>query len=109
MGFRAERSRWPGGADDDVVDDCAQLRACVSEAAREVGLPPPAGGATSPVPDELVAEFCRWGGAEMHSIASVMGGIASQEAIKAATHQYLPLNNTFIFNGLNGTTATLEL
>jgi hypothetical protein len=35
--------------------------------------------------------------------------VASQEVIKAATHQYLPLNNTFIFNGRNGTTATLEL
>ena len=68
-----------------------------------------ANGAPSPVPDDLVAEFCRWGGSEMHAIASVMGGIASQEVIKAATHQYLPLNNTFIFNGSNGTTATLEL
>ena len=34
---------------------------------------------------------------------------AWQEAIKAATNQYIPLNNTFIFNGANGTTATLEL
>lgn len=45
----------------------------------------------------------------MHAIASVMGGIASQEAIKAATHQYQPLNNTFVFNGASGTTATFEL
>ena len=61
------------------------------------------------VPDELLGEFVRWGGAEMHAIASVMGGIASQEAIKAATRQYQPLNNTFIFNGASGTTATFEL
>ena len=31
------------------------------------------------------------------------------EAIKAATHQYSPLNNTFLFNGAAGTTATFEL
>jgi hypothetical protein len=31
-----------------------------------------------PVSDELIHEVCRWAGAEMHSIASVMGGIASQ-------------------------------
>ena len=40
---------------------------------------------------------------------SLIGGVASQEAIKAITHQYVPLNNTFIFNGAAGTTATLEM
>ena len=45
----------------------------------------------------------------MHSIASVMGGIASQEAIKAVTRQYIPLNNTFVFNGASGTTTTIDL
>jgi NEDD8-activating enzyme E1 regulatory subunit len=108
MRFRAERSRWPG-AIADAAEDVTQLRMCVAEAAREMGLPPLASGATSPVSEELVAEFCRWGGAEIHAVAAVMGGVASQEVIKAATHQYLPLNNTFIFNGRNGTTATLEL
>mmetsp|Transcript_27494 Transcript_27494/g.62216 ORF Transcript_27494/g.62216 Transcript_27494/m.62216 type:complete len:84 (+) Transcript_27494:1615-1866(+) len=62
-----------------------------------------------PVSDELIHEVCRWAGAEMHSIASVMGGIASQEAIKAITGQYKPLENTFIWNGASGTTATLSL
>ena len=78
------------------------------KAAASKGLPPPANG-SSHVSDELLAEFCRWGGGEMHAIASVMGGIASQEAIKAATHQYQPLDNTFIFNGANGTTAAAKL
>ena len=81
-----------------------QLKQCVAEVARDVGLPPPTNGCH--VSEELLAECCRWGGAEMHTIASVMGGIASQEAIKAVTHQYVPLNNTFVFNGANGTTAT---
>ena len=51
----------------------------------------------------------RWGGAEMHSVASVVGGIAAQEAIKAVTHQYVPLNNTFIFNAMTGTAQSNEL
>ena len=66
-------------------------------------------GGACPIKDDTIHEFCRWGGGEMHSIASVMGGVASQEAIKAITHQYVPLNNTFIFNGSSGTTASLEL
>ena len=80
--------------------DTPQLKQCVAEVAKELGLPPPPSG--SHVADDLIGEFVRWGGCEMHAIASIMGGIASQEAIKAATHQYQPLNNTFIFNGTSG-------
>jgi len=39
----------------------------------------------------------------------VLGGVAAQEAIKAVTRQYVPLNNTFLFNGSNGVTAVYEL
>lgn len=105
--FRAQRSCWPGDDASNLDSDVPHLKACLGEVVKDLGLPAPANG--SHVPDELLAEFCRWGGAEMHAIASVMGGIASQEAIKAATHQYQPLNNTFIFNGASGTTATFEL
>ena len=79
------------------------LKQCVTEVTKELNL------STTPMLDDLVSEFCRWGGGEMHNLSSVMGGIASQEAIKAVTHQYVPLNNTFIFNGASGTTATFEL
>ena len=49
------------------------------------------------------------GGAEVHNIAAVMGGLASQEAVKLITHQYVPLNNTWIFNGVNCHSVALEL
>ena len=105
--FRAQRSCWPGDEASAIESDLPHLKQCLGEVAKEIGLPPAASG--SHVPDEQLAEFCRWGGSEMHAMASVMGGIASQEAIKAATHQYQPLNNTLIFNGASGTTATFEL
>ena len=101
--FYAGRSRWPGQFDSEVESDVSMLKQCVLEATKELNL------STTPMLDDLVSEFCRWGGSEMHNISSVMGGIASQEAIKAVTHQYIPLDNTFIFNGTNGTTATLQL
>ena len=107
--FHAQSSYWPGAEDGSFDTDLPHLKQCLSEVVKELGLPPPSSGPTSYVTDELLSEFGRWGGAEMHAIASVMGGIASQEAIKAATHQYLPLNNTFVFNGASGTTSTLEL
>ena len=106
--FRLQRSCWPGEDKASLDADQTQLKQCVAEVVKDLQLPPPANG-SSHVSDELLAEFCRWGGGEMHAIASVMGGIASQEAIKAATHQYQPLDNTFIFNGANGTTAAAKL
>lgn len=37
------------------------------------------------------------------------GGCAAQEVIKLITKQYVPLDNTFIFNSVTSTTATLRL
>jgi len=101
--FRAERSRWPGARDSEVEGDVPILKGCLQDVAKELGV----GGCG--VSDDLIHEFCRWGGGEMHAIAAVMGGIASQEVIKAVTRQYVPLNNTFLFNGFTGMTTTLEL
>ena len=108
--FRAERARWPG-EDETVEADVPALTKCVVEVTKELNLNGGSGspGNACPVKEELVHEFCRWGGAEMHSVASVVGGIAAQEAIKAVTHQYVPLNNTFIFNAMTGTAQSNEL
>ena len=44
----------------------------------------------------------------MHSIAAIMGGVAAQEAVKLIAHQYIPLNNTYVFNGISGTSAVFK-
>ncbi|TMW59730.1 hypothetical protein Poli38472_004799 [Pythium oligandrum] len=46
---------------------------------------------------------------ELHNIAALMGGVASQEAVKLITHQFLPLNHTYIFNGISGLAATYNV
>jgi len=45
---------------------------------------------------------------EFHNVSSFMGGVASQEIIKIITHQWIPANNTFIYNGVSGTAQTIE-
>ena len=50
----------------------------------------------------------RYAGAELHTIAAIMGGVASQEAVKLITHQYVPLNNTYLYNGIAGTSAVFR-
>jgi amyloid beta precursor protein binding protein 1 len=58
------------------------------------------------VKDDYVHEFCRFGGAELHSVSAMIGGLVAQETIKFITHQYKPINNTFIYDAVtcNGST-----
>ena len=51
------------------------------------------------VGDDLVTEMCRYGASELHGVAAFVGGIAAQEAIKILTGQYVPVDNTLIFDG----------
>ena len=48
----------------------------------------------------ICKELTRYGNAEIHTVASVVGGVASQEAVKILTEQYVPLNNTYVYNGI---------
>ena len=50
--------------------------------------------------DKVVSELVRYANAELHNVASVIGGVASQEAVKVITGQYVPVNNTYVYNGI---------
>ncbi|TID25865.1 putative ubiquitin-like activating enzyme protein [Venturia nashicola] len=60
-----------------------------------------------------LAEFCqelsRAGGAELHNLASLAGGLIAQEVIKAITKQYIPVDNTCLFDGVRSSTSVLKL
>ena len=58
---------------------------------------------------DICHELCRYGNAEIHSIASIVGGVASQEAVKIITGQYLPLDNTYVFNGIASVAGVYRL
>lgn len=59
--------------------------------------------------NDYVAEMVRSGGSELHVIATIIGGIASQEAIKILTSQFVPLSGTFIYNGVTCTSSVFSL
>ena len=62
--------------------------------------------------DDNVARICqeltRYGNAEIHTVASVVGGVASQESVKIITGQYVPLDNTYVFNGIVSVSGTYK-
>ena len=59
--------------------------------------------------NNVSAEVDRVGGRELHNISSLTGGMVAQEAIKIITRQYVPVNNTCIFDGIKGSTLVLQL
>ncbi|XP_032833388.1 NEDD8-activating enzyme E1 regulatory subunit [Petromyzon marinus] len=100
--FYQQYGRYPGVRAEDVDRDVAELRACVAGLLHEWGL-------HCTVKDEYLHEFCRYGAAEPHTVASFIGGTAAQEAIKVITHQFVPFNDTFIYNAMAQTSLTLRI
>ena len=62
-----------------------------------------------PLRDSILEELCRYGASELHSISAFVGGCAAQEAIKLITHQYVPIDNVLIYNGIRQSTSVLKL
>jgi amyloid beta precursor protein binding protein 1 len=68
--------------------------------------------APAPSPDDLSAllshplisphlsEIARAAGGELHNVSSITGGMVAQEAIKVITRQYVPVDNTCVFDGV---------
>lgn len=100
--FAASHGRFPGAFDDEVEADVGKLKTTVSGLAGELGID------ASKISDDQIHEMCRSGGSELHTIASVMGAIASQEIIKLVTHKWVPLNNSFLYNGMSSAATRFE-
>ncbi|CAO3683034.1 unnamed protein product [Umbelopsis vinacea] len=64
---------------------------------------------TANVLHTFIINFVRYNGAELPNIASLMGGLVAQEVIKIITRQYIPVNNTCIYDGMSATTSTYVL
>ncbi|KAK3114337.1 hypothetical protein LTR53_007464 [Teratosphaeriaceae sp. CCFEE 6253] len=54
-------------------------------------------------------EIVRAGGGELHNVASVTGGLIAQEVIKVITQQYVPVDNTCVFDGVTSRTQVLRV
>jgi amyloid beta precursor protein binding protein 1 len=98
--FYQKNGRYPG-VTDAYEQDVAPVQECIVELVNAMELQE-----NSLVQDTLLAgtkfaqELTRYGQAEIHPVASLIGGVASQEAVKIITGQYVPLNNTYVYNGV---------
>eukprot|EP00906_Rhabdomonas_costata_P003315 RCo005067 len=102
--FRGKLGRYPGEGpvDAPLEEDVAQLKRELTSLLAELGIPYEVDG-------DYVHEWTRYGAAELHNISAVMGGVASQEALKLLTRQRAPLCNTLVFSGVSCTFSTFDL
>ncbi|KAK6356117.1 hypothetical protein TWF718_000492 [Orbilia javanica] len=96
------------GAEDSTVDaDTEKLNKHVTELLDKLSI------THSPEllegTEKAIGEIVRAGGGELHNIASLAGGIVAQEIIKVITKQYIPMNNTVIFDGISSRTHVYQL
>lgn len=54
-------------------------------------------------------EVARARGGELHNISAFTGGMVAQETIKIITKQYIPIDNTCIFDGISSRCQVLHL
>jgi len=101
--FNKKVGRYPGSEDAHVHADVEELKKYVRQLLDEFGV------SHEHWDDIYVQEIVRYGGSELHTIASFLGGVTSQEVIKVITGQYTPQNNTFIYNGLQSTSDVWAL
>ncbi|KAF9104495.1 NEDD8-activating enzyme E1 regulatory subunit [Mortierella sp. AM989] len=100
--FYDDHGRYPGEG-EDWEDDVDQLQANVNTLLQSWSIE------SNTISKDLIHEICRYGNGSIHNIASFIGGVVSQEVIKLITHQYIPMDNTFIFDGARSVSAVFAV
>lgn len=107
--FHLKNGRWPGtrSGDEDEVEkyceeDTKELIELQTTLFKEYGL-------EQKIEDVCLREISRFGAAEIHNIAAYIGGVGSQIVLKSLIQQYVPLDNTYIFNGVHGAGQVFKL
>ncbi len=58
---------------------------------------------------QAAEEVARAGGGELHNVAALTGGMVAQELIKIVTKQYIPIDNTCVYDGIASRCQVLRL
>ncbi|KAL9000123.1 MAG: hypothetical protein Q9169_001198 [Polycauliona sp. 2 TL-2023] len=59
--------------------------------------------------EPTLEEFARASGAELHNISALTGGMVAQELIKVLTKQYIPIDNTCVFDGITSKSGVFRI
>jgi len=100
--FHSDYKTYPGLLDRDVEPDINRFKGTFTKLLNDWN-------ASITVKEDCIHELCRYGACELPSVAAFIGGCAAQEAIKIITKQYVPLDNTFIYNAMQSTSSSFNV
>jgi amyloid beta precursor protein binding protein 1 len=58
--------------------------------------------------EQIAQEVARAAGGELHNVSATLGGMVAQEVIKVVTKQYIPVDNTCIYDGIESRCQVLR-
>jgi len=94
----------PGLTEADIELDIGRLKTITTAMLSQMGLNTAPQGI-----DEHIHEVCRYGGAELHSVAAFLGGAAAHECIKLLTGQFVPMDNLVLYNAVTGNVSSFKV
>ncbi|KAF7728828.1 NEDD8-activating enzyme E1 regulatory subunit [Apophysomyces ossiformis] len=109
--FYTKTHRWPGSVTGVSAEDVELLKQESLTVLQSIGVSDEKASELLKL-DSIVracTNYVRFANKETTNLAALIGGLVSQEAIKLITHQYIPINNTCVFNGIASTSSVFEL
>jgi len=102
--FFDKHGRYPGDTDTTYEADIKAVQELAHSLAKESTLD------FSPITNlnDYAHEITRYGAGQLHNLASIVGGTVAQEVIKVVTGQWVALNNTWIFSGLDSSSLQFQ-
>lgn len=112
--FYDRHQHYPGKHDQELAleADANEVYNCMIQIATSLGLLSEESSSSDFIKEylldptkgkDLAREVVRYDEGEIHTVAAVVGGVASQEAVKLITGQYVPLDDTYVYNGIAST------
>ncbi|KAF8244247.1 hypothetical protein K440DRAFT_610226 [Wilcoxina mikolae CBS 423.85] len=102
--YCTKKGKFPGVEDKELQTDLEKVTGYAEDYLESLNYT----GGLSERTHRMLREVVRTGGGELHVIASLAGGMVAQEIIKIITQQYVPVNNTVVFDGIKSRSSVFE-
>ncbi|PYH42295.1 NEDD8-activating enzyme E1 regulatory subunit [Aspergillus saccharolyticus JOP 1030-1] len=87
---------WEAGVDRVIQSLTSEVSATIDEETKQRIL-------------RTTQELQRMQGGDLHNVSALTGGLVAQEALKVITRQYVPLDNTCVFDGIRSRSEMYRL
>ncbi|PYI23125.1 ubiquitin-like activating enzyme [Aspergillus violaceofuscus CBS 115571] len=87
---------WEAGVDRVIQSLTSEASAAIDEETKERII-------------QATQELRRTQGGDLHNVSALTGGLVAQEALKVITRQYVPLDNTCVFDGIKSRSEMYRL